>query len=186
MPGTKKKPSANERKKVPASARARISTRKVRKVVNADLNESYTQPQTVSREAPHNEITPATTLPSSTAVVSSVTSSDPVLSLLQQLTESNQALLQRVKHIEQNTSHTGFRQRSHLLEHNTQCSPAVQQNPGTSTSDMGQTDGRGKLQPTPLNTMRNPRAHNFASPGSTNPLTLIFNHIRAISLQIRG
>ena len=74
MSETKKKP--NERKKVTTSARARISTTKVRKVVNADLNESYMQPQTVSNEAPHNEMTPATTLPSSTGVLSSITSSD--------------------------------------------------------------------------------------------------------------
>ena len=56
MPGTKKKPMANGRKKVTASARARISTRKVRKVVNAGLGESYTQ-QTVSREASNNATT---------------------------------------------------------------------------------------------------------------------------------
>ena len=92
MPGTKK---LTKEKKVTVSDRARNSTRKVRKV--GDLNVSYIQPQTVSNKELHYEITPATTHPSLTAVLSATVSSDLVLSLLQQLTESNQALIERVK-----------------------------------------------------------------------------------------
>ena len=44
MPSSRKTPAVT-RKKVTASARARISTRKVRKQMSRDLNESYLQPE---------------------------------------------------------------------------------------------------------------------------------------------
>ena len=93
-----------------------------------------------------------------------------MLSLLQQLTKSDQALLQRVENIEKNASHVGFRQGSHSLEQHTQSYPAVQQNPTTNMSNVRQPDGRGMLKPPPLPTMGDLSARNFAPQRRTDPL----------------
>ena len=105
MPSSKKTPAA-ARKKVTALARAHISTRRVRKQTNTDLNGSYIQPDptpAVSTETQANYL--RETHPASD-------SSEIIISMLNKISESNQALAQIVEAIEQN-------QRSHGATSNT-------------------------------------------------------------------
>ena len=94
MPSTQKTP-ANSRKKVTASARARISTRKIKKQHVKKLNESYIQstPTAVSMDSQGSH--PGSTPPKSD-------SSEVILTMLSKLTDANQALLHRIETIEQN------------------------------------------------------------------------------------
>ena len=101
MPSSKKTPAA-ARKKVTASAWVRISTRRVRKQTNRDLNGSYIQPDLT----PGVSTEPQATYLRETHPVSD--SSDIIISMLNKISESNQALAQRVEAIEQNQrSHGG-------------------------------------------------------------------------------
>ena len=94
MPSTQKTPS-NKRKKVTASARARISTRKVSRQSTKHLNESYLQQSTPSI---------VSTVPQASTSDPTVGKEDPsatIVAMLNKLSESNQALLNRVESIEQ-------------------------------------------------------------------------------------
>ena len=93
MPSSKKTP-AEGRKKVTASARARISTRRVRKQANIDLNGSYLQSDPVTTVSTDHQITHQRK-PSSLS-----DSSDIIISMLNKISDSNQALSQRVEAIE--------------------------------------------------------------------------------------
>ena len=101
MPSSKKAPSM-ARKKVTASARARISTRKIRKDTHKDLNESYiqaaSQPQ-VSTMSSSSNPDPAPR---------SMDSSNAILSMLTELSESNRALLSRIERVEQRQSTAAY------------------------------------------------------------------------------
>ena len=92
MPSTQKTP-ANSRKKVTASAKARVSTRKVKKTGIRNLNESYIQSTPSDPTGnPQSDYTAPST--------SNNNSSEAVLSVLTKLTESNQAIIQRIEAIE--------------------------------------------------------------------------------------
>ena len=94
MPSSKKTP-AEGRKKVTASARARISTRRVRKQANIDLNGSYLQSDPVTTDAvsTDHQITHQ-------RKPSSLSDSSDIISMLNKISDSNQALSQRVEAIE--------------------------------------------------------------------------------------
>ena len=94
MPSTQKTPS-NKRKKVTASARARISTRKVSRQSTKHLNESYLQQSTPSIVS----MVPQAANPDPT--VGKEDPSATIIAMLNKLSESNQALLTRVESIEQ-------------------------------------------------------------------------------------
>ena len=93
MPATQKTP-ANNKKKVTAPARARVSTRKVKRTGIKKLNKSYIQstPSDPTGDPQSDYVEPST---------SSNDSSEAVLSMLTKLTESNQAIIQRIEAIEQ-------------------------------------------------------------------------------------
>ena len=108
-----KKTLPKDRKRVTASARARISVSKARKVVNKDSNGSYlANTETVS-------ISPPVTQPSSTA------SSDAIMSMLCEIRASNADLARRLDKVEQRNS-TPINPRSHSRDHPTspQAGPA--------------------------------------------------------------
>ena len=88
MPSTQKTP-ANCRKKVTASARGRISTRKLKKQGAKKLNESYIQSMPVSMD--YQASPPDSTPPKN----------DAILAMLSKLSDSNQSLLQRIEAIKQ-------------------------------------------------------------------------------------
>ena len=93
MPSSQKTP-ANSRKKVTASARARLSTRNIRRTGTKKLNESYIQ----STPSDLN-LNLQADMPGSSTTNSD--SSDAILSMLSKLSESNQAIIQRIEAIEQ-------------------------------------------------------------------------------------
>ena len=95
MPASKKTP-AEGRKKVTASARARISTRRVRKQANTDLNRSYLQ----SDPTPTDAVSTVHQITHQRKPSSLSDSSDIIISMLNKISESNQALSQRVEAIE--------------------------------------------------------------------------------------
>ena len=100
MPSTQKTP-ANKKKKVTASARARVSTRKVGKQSIKHLGESYIQqstPTDVSTVTQAQNPDPTPTHDSSTTIIA----------MLNKLTESNQALLARVESIEEKQNGENF------------------------------------------------------------------------------
>ena len=92
MPGKNKKtPISTTRKRVTASARARISTKKVRKNFSEDNSGSYLQD-------------PVSTVHLNQPGPSSNSSNDQILSLLMKLDESNKALTARMDKMEQRPS----------------------------------------------------------------------------------
>ena len=95
MPASKKTP-AKGRKKVTASARARISTRRVRKQANTDLNGSYLQ----SDPTPTDAVSTVHQITHQRKPSSLSDSSDIIISMLNKISESNQSLSQRVEAIE--------------------------------------------------------------------------------------
>ena len=95
MPGNNKKsPISNTRKRVTASARARVSTKKVKTNVNHNSDGSYLQ------EQPHKAVS-TVAIGSST---STVASNENIVALLQQLNDSNKMLTDRIDKIEQKVS----------------------------------------------------------------------------------
>ena len=101
MPSSKKAPSM-ARKKVTASARARISSRNIRKDTHKDLNESYiqvaSQPQVSTMSSSSNPDPDPRSMDSSNAI----------LSMLTELSESNRALLSRIERVEQRQSTAAY------------------------------------------------------------------------------
>ena len=90
MPSTKKAPAANARKKVTASARARINTGRTKRVL--DSNGSYIQDtakETVS-------IVPSLSSNSPDSGPASQTSNDAILAYLKRIDDSTKALGERV------------------------------------------------------------------------------------------
>ena len=118
MPSSKKAPSM-ARKKVTASARARISTRKIRKDTHKDLNESYIQatlqPQVSTMPSNSNQDPD----PRSTD------SSNAILSMLTELSESNRALLTRIEKIEQKQSAVTYGSQTPPRLHTTERFPHI-------------------------------------------------------------
>ena len=110
MPSNKKTPLKGGRKRVTASARARISTRKIRKSVNGNTQGSYLE----EPEQPAVSTIPSTE-PSSLPPLGQ-DSTSVIISMLQKLSDSNQSLIQRVERIEQKNSveHVNVNQTSHL------------------------------------------------------------------------
>ena len=107
MASTRKKQiPALQRKKVTASATARVSTSRVRTSTKSRLEESFIQsspPSDVITVPNHLNLTTPTNPP----ITSS--QSDVMIDMLRQLTQSNQSLLQRVEKIKQqaaNSHHT--------------------------------------------------------------------------------
>ena len=101
MPSSRKAPSM-ARKKVTASTRARISTRKIRKDTHKDLNESYIQAVIQPQ---------VSTIPSSSNLDPDPTrtdSSNAILSMLTELSVSNRALLSRMERVEQRQSGVNY------------------------------------------------------------------------------
>ena len=95
MPGNSKKtPISNTRKRVTASARARVSTKKVKRNVIHNSDGSYLQDQ------PHKAVSTVT----SSNSTSPVASNDNIVALLQQLNDSNKALTDRIDKIEEKVS----------------------------------------------------------------------------------
>ena len=106
MPGNNKKtPLSNTRKRVMASARARVSTKKVKRNVNHNSDGSYLQ------EQPHEVVSTVATGSSTSSVVSN----ENIVALLQQLNDSNKTLTDRIDEIEQKVSKspTALLPRSH-------------------------------------------------------------------------
>ena len=93
MPSSQKTP-ANSRKKLTASVRGRLSTRKIRRTGTKKLNESCIQ------STPSD---PNLNLQSDIGGHYTVNSdsSDAILSMLGKLSESNQVIIQRIEAIEQ-------------------------------------------------------------------------------------
>ena len=113
MPSSTKTPLKGGRKKVTASARARISTRKIRKSVNNSAHGSYLEePEQVG--VSNNS---ATNHGSSVPLGQDLTTT--IIAMLQKLSESNQSLMQRVEKIEQKNSNecVTINQPSQLSEH---------------------------------------------------------------------
>ena len=142
MPSNKKTPLKGGRKKVTASARARISTRKIRKSVNGNTQGSYL-------EEPEQTVVSTTT--SSHPISSASSGQEPtsvIISMLQQLSESNQSLIQRVDRIEQRNAsdHVSINQTSQSSEHPLQ--------------------GHGPL----ASTSRLPQPHQFYTPTQAQPI----------------
>ena len=107
MPGNKKKtPITNTRKRVTASARARISTKRVRKNITEDNSGLYLQD-------------PVSTVNLNQTGPSSNSSNDQIMALLMKLDESNKALTAHMDKMEQRPSldSTPVIPRSHGLEH---------------------------------------------------------------------
>ena len=107
MPGNNKKtPITNTRKRVTASARARISTKKVRKESTSDNSGSYLQDPPVSTVT-LNQPAPSTN-----------SSNDQIMALLLKLDESNKALMAWMDNMEQRPSlnSTPVIPRSHNIE----------------------------------------------------------------------
>ena len=105
----KKTPASNTCKKVTASARAKISTKTVRKVAS-QVNGSYIQDS--------NGVSTVVNLSEPMASSSSSTSNADILQYLQKTDASTQALAHRVEHIEHSANSTPIqnRQRSHFPE----------------------------------------------------------------------
>ena len=105
----KKTPASNTRKKVTTSARAKISTRKVRKVAS-QVDGSYIQDS--------NGVSTVGNLSEPMASSSSSTSNADILQYLQKIDTSTQALARRVENIEHFANSTPIqnRQRSHFPE----------------------------------------------------------------------
>ena len=107
MPGNKKKtPITTTRKRVTASARARISTKKVRREATSDHSGSYLQDPPVS------------TVPLNQPGPSGNSSNDRIMALLLKLDESNKVLTARIDKMEQRPSlnSTPVIPRSHNIE----------------------------------------------------------------------
>ena len=105
MPSSRKAPYM-ARKKVTASARARILTRKIRKDTHKDLNESYIQAGIQPQ---------VSTIPSSSNLDPDPTrtdSSNAILSMLTELSESNRALQSRMERVEQRQSVVSYSQQT--------------------------------------------------------------------------
>ena len=105
----KKTPASNTRKKVTASARAKISTRKVRKVAS-QVDGSYIQNSNGGMAV--GMLTEPMVSSSSSA------SNAAILQYIQKIDTSTQALARRVEHIEHSANSTPIqnRQRSHFPE----------------------------------------------------------------------
>ena len=105
----KKTPASNIRKKVTASARAKISTRKVRKVVS-QVDGSYIQDS--------NGVSTVENFSEPVVSSSSSANNADILQYLQKIDASTQALARRVAHIEHSANSTPNqnRQRSHFPE----------------------------------------------------------------------
>ena len=103
MPSERKQLPKN-RKRVTASAMARISVRKSRKTVNNGLDGSYvhTDKETVSN------------LTSVTGPSTLYSSNEAIMAMLQEIKESNTALVRRMDRVESNNS-TPINPRSHIL-----------------------------------------------------------------------
>ena len=107
MASTRKKQiPALQRKKVTPSARARVSTSRVRKATKGHLDESFLQsspPSDVITKSNHPSLaTPLNQPPMGNQ-------SDVMIDMLRQLTQSNQSLMERIEKIEQqgaNLHHT--------------------------------------------------------------------------------
>ena len=94
MPSTKKKtPAANLKKKATASARARVSVRKAKKV-SSELYGSYIQPVS----------TVTATVTTTNDQISHSSSNDAILSLLQDMNKSNQDLVRQIDALERQKS----------------------------------------------------------------------------------
>ena len=104
MASTRKKQiPALQRKKVTASARARVSSSWVRKSTKSRLEESFLQ-----ISPPLDAITDPNHLNLTTPLNPPITSSqsDVMIDMLRQLTQSNQSLLERVEKIEQQAANS--------------------------------------------------------------------------------
>ena len=94
MPSTQKTPS-NRRKKVTASARARILTRKINRQSTKHLGESYIQQSTPTDVS----TVPQTQNPD--LILPQGDTSTAIIIMLNKLSESNQALMARIEFIEE-------------------------------------------------------------------------------------
>ena len=104
---SRKKTPSNKRKKVTASVRAQISTRKVNRQSIEHLGESYIQQSTP---------TDVSTVPQTQNPDPALPHGDPsapIISMLNKLSESNQALLARVESIEERQNSVNFH--THLM-----------------------------------------------------------------------
>ena len=99
MASTRKKQiPALQRKKVTASARARVSTSRVRKATKSHLEESLLQsspPLATMADSNHPNLTTTPNQPNMN------NQSDMMFDMLHQLTQSNQSLIERIEKIEQ-------------------------------------------------------------------------------------
>ena len=99
MPSTRKEPVANARKKVTASARARINTGQAKKT--SDNNGSYIQDTT--KKTVRNVQSLSSTGPDSGPALQQ-TSNDAILAYLKRIDDSTKELGERVQAIERNQS----------------------------------------------------------------------------------
>ena len=157
MPSTKKKtPAANLRKKVTASARARTSVRKTKKV-SSELHGSYIQPVSTVTATANDTVTATSTqlAPSST--------NDAILSLLQDMNRSNQQIVKRIDILErqQSANSTPIVARSQSRVHSNPLFPAHL----TSDPTQGHHVGFQSLQ----TTIKDPREHRDLISTEPNP-----------------
>ena len=98
MPSTRKKtPAANLKKKVTASARARVSVRKAKKA-SSELHGSYIEPVSTVTATVNDTVT------TSKDRIAHSSSNDAILSLLQDMNRSNQDLVRRIDPLEHQQS----------------------------------------------------------------------------------
>ena len=138
MPSSKKAPSMT-RKKVTASARARISTRKIRKDTHKDLNESYIQ----AASQP-----PVSTMPSTSTQDPDPRGSDSsnaILSMLTELSESSRALLTRIERVEQRQTTAAYDSQTPPGPHGTDRFPHIP------SHTVGREDRHRQVQLPPVN-----------------------------------
>ena len=99
MASTRKKQiPALQRKKVTVSARARVSTSRVRKATKSHLEESFLQSSPPLGAMAYSNHPNLATTPSQPIMNNQ---SDVMFDMLRQLTQSNQSLLERIEKIEQ-------------------------------------------------------------------------------------
>ena len=98
MPSTRKKtPAANLKKKVTASARARVSVRKAKKA-SSELHGSYIEPVSTVTATVNDTVT------TSNDRIAHSSSNDAILSLLQDMNRSNQDRVRRIDPLEHQQS----------------------------------------------------------------------------------
>ena len=127
------------RKKVTASARARISTRKIRKDTHKDLNESYIQ----AASQP-----PVSTMPSTSTQDPDPRGSDSsnaILSMLTELSESNCVLLTRIERVEQRQTTAAYASQTPPHPHGTDRFPHIP------SHTVGREDRHRQVQLPPVN-----------------------------------